>query len=197
MGTYAPAPLVTSALAVQIAADVIQPVLDGMRNEGYPFVGTLFAGLMISPAGEVKVLEFNVRFGDPETQVLMGVIGGDLAELLVSAAQGRIDADALAVQDKHAICVVLAAHGYPGKVRSGDIITGIDEAEKDPNVSVIHAGTKRDSAGNLVTSGGRVLGVTANGATLREAAEHAYAAVAKIHFDGMQFRGDIGHRALR
>jgi phosphoribosylamine--glycine ligase len=197
MGTYAPAPIVTPELAKRIERDVIQPVIDGMRKEGNPFIGTLFAGLMISPSGEAKVLEFNVRFGDPETQVLMGVISGDLAELLVSAAQGNLNADALTVEEKHAICVVLAAHGYPGKVRTGDVITGIDVAERDPNVRVIHAGTKLDTEGRLITAGGRVLGVTAKGDSLRQAAERAYAAVAQIHFDGMQFRRDIGHRALK
>ncbi|MGC4064684.1 MAG: phosphoribosylamine--glycine ligase [Polyangiaceae bacterium] len=197
MGTYAPAPIVTAELSARIEREIIQPVIDGMRNDGYPFVGTLFAGLMISPEGEVKVLEFNVRFGDPETQVLMGVIEGDLAELLVSAAQGRLDASALSVGDEHAICVVLAAYGYPGKVRTGDVIEGIADAQRDPNVRVIHAGTRLDSEGRLVTAGGRVLGVTAHGRSLREAADRAYAAVDKIHFDGMQFRRDIGHRALR
>jgi phosphoribosylamine--glycine ligase len=196
MGTYAPAPVVTPELAKRIEREVIQPVIDGMRAEGNPFIGTLFAGIMVSPQGEPKVLEFNVRFGDPETQVLMGVIQGDLAELLVSAAQGRLDASALSVKDEHAICVVLAAHGYPGQVRKGDVITGVDAAEEDPNVRVIHAGTTLDANGNLVTAGGRVLGVTASGLTLREAAERAYSAVAKIRFDGMQFRRDIGHRAL-
>lgn len=197
MGTYAPAPIVTPELASRIEREVIQPVIDGMRNEGNPFIGTLFAGVMISPSGEAKVLEFNVRFGDPETQVLMGVIAGDLAELLVSAARGQLDPSALTVQPKHAICVVLAAHGYPGKVRTGDVITGIEAAERDPNVRVIHAGTKIDTEGRLVTAGGRVLGVTASGDSLREAARRAYAAVEQIRFDGMQFRRDIGYRALK
>jgi phosphoribosylamine--glycine ligase len=197
MGTYAPAPIVTAELSAQIERDIIQPVIDGMRKEGHPFIGTLFAGLMISKEGEVKVLEFNVRFGDPETQVLMGVLEGDLAELLVSAARGRLDSSALSIRDEHAICVVLAAHGYPGRVRTGDVIDGIADAEQDPHVRVIHAGTRLDTEGRLVTAGGRVLGVTAHGATLREAADRAYAAVEKIHFDGMQYRRDIGHRALR
>lgn len=197
MGTYAPAPVVTPELARRIERELIQPVIDGMRAEGNPFIGTLFAGVMVSPSGEPKLLEFNVRFGDPETQVLMGVIQGDLAELLASAARGQLDASALAVKDEHAICVVLAAHGYPGKVRTGDVITGVESAEADPRVRVIHAGTKLDDEGRLVTAGGRVLGVTASGATLREAAERAYAAVDQIRFDGMQFRRDIGYRALK
>ena len=197
MGTYAPAPLVTPELSARIASEVIQPVLDGMREEGYPFVGTLFAGLMISPAGELKVLEFNVRFGDPETQVLMGVIAGDLAELLVSAARGRLDSSALVVTDSQAICVVLAAHGYPGSVRTGDSISGIADAERIEGVRVVHAGTKLNASGELVTAGGRVLGVTASGRTLHEAATRAYSAVDKISFSGVQFRRDIGHRALK
>jgi len=197
MGTYAPAPLVTPELSARIAGEVIQPVLDGMREEGYPFVGTLFAGLMISPAGELKVLEFNVRFGDPETQVLMGVIAGDLAELLVSAARGRLDSSALVVTDSQAICVVLAAHGYPGSVRTGDGISGIADAERIEGVRVVHAGTKLNASGELVTAGGRVLGVTASGRTLQQAATRAYSAVDKISFSGVQFRRDIGHRALK
>jgi phosphoribosylamine---glycine ligase len=195
MGTYAPAPLVTQALERRIERDVIQPVLDGMRAEGAPFRGTLFAGLMISPAGEAKVLEFNVRFGDPETQVLMAVVGGDLAELLVSAARGRLDSSAVTRLDQHAICVVLAAQGYPGKVRTGDVMEGLDAADQVEGVRVIHAGTNW-SEDKLVTAGGRVLGVTARGATLRQAADRAYAGVARVRFDGMQFRRDIGHRAL-
>lgn len=196
MGTYAPAPLVTEEMSARIAETVIQPVLDGMRAEGSPFVGTLFAGLMISHKGEVKVLEFNVRFGDPETQVLMGILSGDLAELLSSAARGRLDASSVKIKDTHAICVVMAAHGYPGQVRTGDVITGLDEAEKAPSVRVIHAGTKLSPEGTIVTAGGRVLGVTGSGDTLRQAAESAYAAVDKIGFAGAQHRRDIGYRAL-
>jgi phosphoribosylamine--glycine ligase len=195
MGTYAPAPLVSAALEQQIAREIIRPVLDGMRAEGAPFKGTLFAGLMISPRGEAKVLEFNVRFGDPETQVLMGVLGGDLAELLVGAARGRLDPSAVTRRDEHAICVVLAAHGYPGQVRNGDVITGTEQAEATPETRVIHAGTKLAN-GNLVTAGGRVLSVTSRGSSLREAADRAYSAVSRIQFDGMQYRRDIGARAL-
>ncbi len=195
MGTYAPAPLVTKELEERIHREIIQPVLDGMRAEGAPFKGTLFAGLMIASNGEAKVLEFNVRFGDPETQVLMAVVGGDLAELLVSAAQGRLDSSCVRRLDQHAICVVIAAHGYPGKVRSGDLIAGLDAAEGVEGTRVIHAGTKL-AGGKLLTSGGRVLGVTARGDSLRQAADRAYAAVARVEFDGMQYRRDIGHRAL-
>lgn len=195
MGTYAPAPLVTAELEQRILRDIIQPVLDGMRAEGAAFRGTLFAGLMIAPNGDTKVLEFNVRFGDPETQVLMAVLAGDLAELLVGAARGRLDPGVVSRRAEHAICVVLAAHGYPGKVRAGDAISGLDAASDVEGVRVIHAGTKLVD-GALVTAGGRVLGVTARGQSLRQAADRAYAAVERIGFDGAQFRRDIGHRAL-
>lgn len=195
MGTYAPAPLITAALEARIQREIIQPVLDGMRAEGTPFRGTLFAGLMISDSGEPKVLEFNVRFGDPETQVLMAVLGGDLAELLVGAAQGRLDPSAVTRLDQHAICVVLAAAGYPGQVRTGDAISGLELAEAIEGVKVIHAGTKL-VGGSIATSGGRVLGVTARAASLGQAAQRAYAAVAHVRFDGMQYRRDIGFRAL-
>jgi phosphoribosylamine---glycine ligase len=195
MGAYAPAPLVTPELERRIQREIIQPVLDGMRAEGAPFKGTLFAGLMIASEGEAKVLEFNVRFGDPETQVLMATLGGDLAELLVSAARGRLDPNAVRRLDQHAICVVVAAHGYPGQVRTGDAIAGVDAAGAVSGARVVHAGTKL-ADGKLVTSGGRVLGVTARGDSLRQAADRAYAAVQCVKFDGMQFRRDIGHRAL-
>lgn len=195
MGTYAPAPLVTPELEQRIHREIIQPVLDGMRAEGAPFRGTLFAGLMISPDGEAKVLEFNVRFGDPETQVLMAILGGDLAELLVGAAQGRLDSSVVTRLPRHAVCVVLAAHGYPGTVRTGDAIVGADGPSGVPEVRLIHAGTKIMDD-KLVTAGGRVLGVTASGSSLQQAAELAYAAVAQVTFDGMQYRKDIGHRAL-
>lgn len=195
MGTYAPAPLIGPALEARIQREIIQPTLDGLRVEGTPFRGTLFAGLMISESGEPKVLEFNVRFGDPETQVLMAVLDGDFAELLVGAAQGRLDPGSVARMDRHAICVVLAASGYPGKVRNGDQIRGIEAADAMEGVRVVHAGTKVVD-GKPVTCGGRVLGVTARGETLRAAARSAYAAIEHIAFDGMQYRRDIGFRAL-
>lgn len=195
MGTYAPAPLIGPALEARIQREIIQPTLDGLRAEGTPFRGTLFAGLMISESGDPKILEYNVRFGDPETQVLMAVLDGDLAELLVGAAQGRLDPVSVARSERHAICVVLAASGYPGTVRTGDPIHGIQAADAMEGVRVVHAGTKVVD-GRLVTSGGRVLGVTAHGETLRAAAQSAYAAVAHIAFDGMQYRRDIGFRAL-
>jgi phosphoribosylamine--glycine ligase len=195
MGAYAPAPIADAAMMQRVHDEIIQKVLTGMRAEGCPFRGTLFAGLMISKSGVPQVLEFNVRFGDPETQVLMNVIEGDLCELLMSAARGSLDFDAVRVVNRHALCVVLAAAGYPGQVKTGDIIHGIDQARALPHVRVYGAGTGMDGA-NIVTTGGRVLGVTGFGNTLREAANFAYGGVDCIKFEGMQYRRDIGHRAL-
>jgi phosphoribosylamine--glycine ligase len=150
---------------------------------------------MVTPAGEPYLLEFNVRFGDPETQVLMSILDGDLGAALEGAARGNLDSSALRVSSRHALCVVLAASGYPGTPRSGDPISGLDEAALSAGVAVYHAGTRED-AGRIVTSGGRVLGVTGSGETLEDAHARAYGAVARISFPGMQHRRDIGARAL-
>jgi phosphoribosylamine--glycine ligase len=195
MGTYAPAPLVTPALAERIDKEIIQRALAGMAADGNAFQGTLFAGLMITAAGEPYLLEFNVRFGDPETQVLMNVLDGDLAELLSSAAEGKLRPGVVAVAPRHAVCIVLAAPGYPGTPATGSVITGLDRAAEIEGVRVYHAGTRLDPAG-CVTSGGRVLGVTARGATLSEAHERAYRAADAIDFAGKQLRRDIAAHAL-
>jgi len=196
MGTYAPTPLITPALLETIGKTVIEPVLAGMQSEGAPFRGTLFAGMMIEPSGTPRILEFNVRFGDPETQSLVGILDGDLAELLASAARGHLSPEVVRVSARHSLCVVMAAHGYPGQVRTGDRILGLDQAEAVEGVQIFHAGTRLREDGELVTSGGRVLGVTGTGDTLAEAARRAYRAVEQISFDGAQVRRDIGHRAL-
>jgi phosphoribosylamine---glycine ligase len=174
---------------------VMVPTLRGMAGEGRPFRGTLFAGVMVTADEQVRLIEFNVRFGDPETQVLMATIEGDLADVLISAAQGRLDVGALQHGSRHAVCVVLAAQGYPDAPRKGDVISGLDSAAALPGVDVIHAGTALDSTGAVVSAGGRVLGVTASGATLSEAHQAAYRAAQKIHFSGMQYRRDIAGRA--
>jgi len=196
MGTYAPAPLVDERLRAAIAEDVFARALRAMADDGIPYRGTLFAGLMITPAGEPVLLEFNVRFGDPETQVLMNVIDGDLGDVLDAAARGALDTTALRASGEHALCIVLAAAGYPGTPRKGDAIDGIELAEEVPGVRVYHAGTARRE-GRLVTAGGRVLGVTGRGSTLAAARDAAYRAARLIRFDGMQLRSDIGARALR
>lgn len=195
MGTYAPAPVATPKVLAQFEREVMLPVLRGMAAEGRPFKGTLFAGIMVTPDEQVRVIEFNVRFGDPETQVLMATLQGDLADVLVAAAQGRLDAAAFSPPTAHAVCIVLAAQGYPDTPRKADVISGLDDAGSLPGVAVIHAGTALDGSGNVVTAGGRVLGVTASGATLAEAHRRAYAAAQKIHFAGMQYRRDIAARA--
>jgi phosphoribosylamine--glycine ligase len=195
MGTYAPAPLVTEALAERAKREIFEPAVRGMASEGNPYRGVLFAGLMITPSGEPLLLEFNVRFGDPETQVLMQTTRGDLGEALAGAAEGKLDVDALGPSGDHAVCVVLAAAGYPESPRTGDAITGLAEANSTEGVFVFHAGTSRSEAG-IVTAGGRVLGVTARGATLAEAHARAYAAADRIRFEGAQYRRDIAGRAL-
>ncbi|HYQ41012.1 MAG TPA: phosphoribosylamine--glycine ligase [Polyangiaceae bacterium] len=195
MGTYAPAPLVTPALQERIRAEIFERALRGMVADGHPFRGVLFAGLMISETSDISLLEFNVRFGDPETQVLMAVLDGDLAAALAAAARGELRPELLEVSQDHALCIVLAAAGYPEAPRTGDVITGLERANAVPGVQVFHAGTSlRD--GQVVTSGGRVLGVTARGSTLREAHARAYQAADEIAFEGRQFRRDIGARAL-
>jgi phosphoribosylamine--glycine ligase len=175
---------------------IVQPVLDGMYNEGMPFVGCLFCGLMINELGEPSVVEFNVRFGDPETQAVMSVLSADTAALFASAARSSLDATTISsVAIGYACNVVLASAGYPDAFEKGLDISGIDDAESDPYVTVYHAGTK-DADGSLVTNGGRVLGVTAIGDTLEQAVSRSYAAVSKISYDTKYYRTDIAKKAL-
>jgi phosphoribosylamine---glycine ligase len=195
MGTYAPAPVVTPRVMKQFEEQVLVPTLRGMAAEGRPFKGTLFAGIMVTPEEEVRLIEFNVRFGDPETQVLMATLEGDLAATLAAAARGQLDTSSLRASGEHAVCVVLGASGYPDTPRKGDVIDGLADAAKLPGVTVIHSGTALDAFGNVVTAGGRVLGVTGRGATLKEAHTRAYQAVHRIGFAGMQYRRDIAGRA--
>ncbi|HYP86975.1 MAG TPA: phosphoribosylamine--glycine ligase [Polyangiaceae bacterium] len=195
MGTYAPAPVVTPEVMQRFEAQVVIPTLRGMAAEGRPFRGTLFAGIMVTAEQQVRLIEFNVRFGDPETQVLMATLEGDLAEVLAAAARGQLEPSALRASGKHAVCVVLAAHGYPDTPRKGDVISGLGAAGQLEGVNVLHAGTALDAAGNVTVAGGRVLGVTGHGATLAEAHRLAYEAVRKIDFAGMQYRRDIAGRA--
>jgi phosphoribosylamine--glycine ligase len=194
MGAYCDSRILTSAQTSDILERVMLPVIDGMRREGRPFTGFLYAGLMMTAAG-IKVLEFNVRLGDPETQALMHRLDCDLAPLLMAAARGELQGVAAAWHAAPSVCVVMASAGYPATPRTGDAITGIAEAEA-LGATVFHAGTK--VAGNeLVTSGGRVLGVTASGDDLSAAIQRSYAAVEKIRFEGMHFRRDIGGKGLK
>lgn len=196
MGTYGPAPVVNATVAQRVSRDIIAKIVDGMRAEGRPFVGVIFAGLMIGSGGEPALIEINVRFGDPETQVLVNLIDGDFYGLLRSAAEGELKPELVRVVDgRAALCVVMAAAGYPATPRLGDVITGVAEAELVNGVSVYHAGTRAEGDA-VVTSGGRVLGVTAVGDSLAEAKKRAYEGCERIQFAGAQYRRDIGFRAL-
>ena len=194
MGAYSPAPVLSPELEKEVREKVIEPILKGMKEEGYPFKGVLYAGLMVTPEG-VKVLEFNVRFGDPEAQAILRRLESDLFEVCQSVVEGRL-VEQLKWRPESSICVVLASRGYPGKYEKGKVITGIEEAEKVPSVVVFHAGTKVED-GKLVTNGGRVLNVTALGKDLKEARERVYRAIEKIHFEGMHYRKDIGLKGLK
>ncbi len=194
MGAFSPTPLATPELMRMTIDQVVQPVLDGMRAEGDPYTGFLYASLMLTPNGP-KVIEFNVRFGDPEAQVVMPIIKGPLAQTLLDAAKGRLNGGTLGVTTDRAVGVVLASRGYPGHVETGHFIGGLDEAEKVPGVLVFHAGTAMQD-GRLTTAGGRVLTVVGRGPTFKQAMARAYEAAKMIEFDGMQYRHDIGRKAL-
>ena len=194
MGAYSPAPVLDAALAGQIVRTVLEPTIRAMSSEGRPYRGVLFAGLMLTAAG-VRVLEYNVRFGDPECQVLMPRLAGDVLPLFQAVAAGRGLPASVEWAPEAAVCVVLASGGYPGAYPTGLPIEGVERAEGHPGVTVFHAGTAlRD--GRLQTAGGRVLGVTALGADIPSAIAAAYAGVGEIRFDRMHYRRDIGHRAL-
>ncbi|MDP2752515.1 MAG: phosphoribosylamine--glycine ligase, partial [Rhodocyclaceae bacterium] len=193
MGAYSPAPVVTPEIHARALREVIMPTLRGMAAEGIPYTGFLYAGLMIRPDGTLRVLEFNCRMGDPETQPIMLRLKSNFVHLLEAAIDARLDEVETEWDRRHALGVVLAASGYPESPRKGDVITGLDQPLDD--LQVFHAGTAEQD-GQVVTSGGRVLCVTALGETVREAKTRAYERVESIHFAGMQYRHDIGYRAL-
>jgi phosphoribosylamine--glycine ligase len=194
MGAYSPAPVVTPELHARVVREIIQPVLAGMAGEGHRYTGFLYAGLMIDGTGNLRVLEFNCRLGDPETQPIMLRLKSDLLLLVEHALAGTLDRASADWDRRPALGVVLAAAGYPDEPRKGDEIGGIPKGAED--CRIFHAGTKLDGR-RVVTNGGRVLCVTALGDSLKTARARAYEAVDAIRFDGMQFRKDIGHRALR
>jgi phosphoribosylamine--glycine ligase len=195
MGAYSPCPVMTDALAAEIEGKIVRPTVTAMKAEGRPFTGILFAGLMITAAGP-KVVEFNVRFGDPECQVLLMRLRSDLLPALVAACDGLIDTFDLRWYDEVALTVVMAPKGYPGSYEKGTEIRGIATAEADDRVKVFHAGTARSADGKLVASGGRTLNVTALGDSVTDAQRRAYAAVDKIDWPGGFCRRDIGWRAV-
>jgi phosphoribosylamine--glycine ligase len=196
MGAYAPAPVVDEGVEKKILERVVHPAIRGLASEGMPYRGVLFVGLMIEESGNPKVIEFNVRFGDPETQPLLMQMESDLVPLLDGAARGQLDRVPPPQARGAAVCVVLASEGYPRAYPKGRAITGLDDVAGDEDVVVFHAGTRRGGAGGFETTGGRVLGVTARADTVAEARDRAYRAADRIAFAGMQRRGDIAARAL-
>ncbi|MGD8576501.1 MAG: phosphoribosylamine--glycine ligase [Thiohalophilus sp.] len=194
MGAYSPAPVVTQEIHDRVMREVIEPTVRGMAAEGHPYTGFLYAGLMIGPDGTLKVLEYNCRFGDPETQPIMMRLRSDLVTLCEAALDGRLDQVGNIDWDpRAALGVVLAAGGYPGSYRKGDVIQGIPEATEDGKV--FHAGTA-EKDGQVITSGGRVLCAVGLGQSVTEAQQRAYALVRDIHWDGVYYRTDIGYRAI-
>jgi phosphoribosylamine--glycine ligase len=194
MGAFAPSPLVDAALQTRIMHEIVNPVIAGMAAEGQPFRGFLYVGLMLTATGP-KVIEFNVRLGDPEAQVILPLVDEPLLPILVAAATGELRQSMCRLGRDRLVGIVLASRGYPETSESGRAIAGLDEAERMPGVTVYHAGTAR-RGGRLVTAGGRVLTVVGRGAEFSEAIARAYAGAAEISFDGMQYRKDIGRKAL-
>lgn len=194
MGAYSPAPVVTPVIHDRICSEVIEPALKGMVADGCPFEGFLYAGLMISPEGGLKVLEFNTRMGDPETQPILFRLESELLELLDAAVDGKLEQAQVRWNPEPAIGVVMAAQGYPASARKNDRISGLGEVQA--SAKVFHAGTSLNETGDVVTSGGRVLCVVATGADIRKAQAAAYENVEKISWDGAQYRKDIAYRAI-
>jgi phosphoribosylamine--glycine ligase len=194
MGTYAPAPVATPSILAEIHAKTLQPSIDGMKSERFPFIGCLFTGFMLTAQGP-RLLEYNVRFGDPESQSCLPLLESDLAELMVACCDGTLSSQSLEISSKSACTVVVAAGGYPGSYAKG---TAMDVKTPDEEgMFIFHAGTGLSAEGQLKTSGGRVIASTATGRTLREAVDRAYKGVEAIKFEGMQYRKDIAHRALK
>jgi phosphoribosylamine--glycine ligase len=195
MGAYSPAPVVTEALCREVMEEVMKPAVAAMAEAGRPYRGALYAGLMIDETGKVKVLEFNARLGDPEAQPLMVRLKSDIVPVLEAVVDGDISGISLDWDPRPAVCVVMASKGYPRSYKSGMEIQGLELARAMPDTVVFHAGTRREN-GRLVTAGGRVLGVTCLGETIRDAIDKAYRAVESIAWDGVHYRKDIGRRAL-
>ncbi len=195
MGAYSPAPVITPAVHQKVMERIMRPVVEGMKDMGHPFKGVIYAGLMIKEE-EPKVLEFNVRFGDPEAQPILMRMESDLVPALVASIEGGLDQVEITYKRQAAVCVVMASGGYPGKYEKGFVIEGLDQVENMECVKVFHAGTA-EKDGKIVTNGGRVLGVTALGGTIKEAINQAYEAVERIYWPGVHYRKDIGAKALK
>ncbi|MDP3297678.1 MAG: phosphoribosylamine--glycine ligase [Thermodesulfovibrionia bacterium] len=195
MGAYSPAPIITESLEADIMKNIIKPVIKGLAKERINYRGIIYAGLMICD-GKPYVLEFNCRFGDPEAQPVLMRLDSDLFDALKAASEGKLKDIKLSWKNDASVCVVLTSKGYPGSYEKGKVIKGLDSLKNRDDLMVFHAGTSVDDKG-FVTSGGRVLGVTALGKDIRSAKENAYQAIKKIHFDGMHYRKDIGDKAIR
>lgn len=195
MGAYSPAPVVTDDIMNQITKEILVPLVDGMNRNGTPYKGVLYAGVMITPGGP-RVLEFNVRFGDPETQPILMRLKSDLLSVMLAVCDGTLDEITLEWDPRPAVCVVMASGGYPDHYEKGKVITGLEQAEELHDVVVFHAGTAQKD-GSVVTNGGRVLGVTATGDSIADAKKKAYEAVDKIKFEGVYFRRDIADKAIK
>ena len=194
MGAYAPVPFVDTALIQKIRETILEPTVRGMAKDGNPYRGVLYAGLMLTDDGP-KVIEFNCRFGDPETQVILPLIQSDLLDVMMTTIEGTLENYRLKLLDQSAVCVIMASEGYPGSYEKGKEITGLDQ-DFGEDTLIFHAGTRRRN-GKLVTHGGRVLGVTHLASSLKEAMEGAYRAVKSIHFEGAYYRKDIGKKGLK
>jgi phosphoribosylamine--glycine ligase len=197
MGAYAPAPVVTHEVLAQVERDIIGPTLRGMRESGNPYRGCLYCGLMIKD-NEAKVIEFNCRFGDPETQVVIPLLDGDLADILMSVAERRLDPKSVKQHPASSVCVVMASGGYPDDYQTGKPIQGLERIKPEEGLVVFHAGTRSEGQ-QVLSSGGRVLGVTAIGYAhdLKDTVRAAYRGVGTLTFDGAYYRSDIALRALR
>jgi phosphoribosylamine--glycine ligase len=195
MGAYSPAPVVTEEILKYVKENVFKKMIDGMRKEGAPFVGVLYAGIMITRDGP-KVLEFNVRFGDPETQPIMMRLKTDLIDIIENILEGKLDKIKIEWDGRAAVCVVLSSKGYPGAYEKGKEITGLNDASSVDDAVVFHAGTALKD-GKIVTSGGRVLGVTAMADTIKSAIDRAYQVVHMVSFEGKHYRSDIGRKAIQ
>ncbi|MBC7807716.1 MAG: phosphoribosylamine--glycine ligase, partial [Akkermansiaceae bacterium] len=195
MGAYAPVPVAPQSVIDTVVNTMIRPAVEAIRETGIPYRGVLYAGVMLTPTGP-QCLEFNCRFGDPETQVLMPLLTSDLAAILSAVADVELDKVPVTFADRAAVCVVLASGGYPGPYETGKPIKGLDAAGNMDAVAVYHAGTNRNEAGETVTDGGRVLGVTATGESFHEARARVYAAVKKVSFENSFYRSDIGAKAI-
>ncbi|MDR3708377.1 MAG: phosphoribosylamine--glycine ligase [Capsulimonadaceae bacterium] len=196
MGAYAPTPFFTQEMVDRALEIVLKPAVAAIKSTGIPYKGVLYAGLMVEPDGNIKVLEFNCRFGDPETEVVLPLLDTDLMDIMVAVADATLRDIELRWRDGTAVTVVMASGGYPGSYEKGKVIDGLEQVQELSDVVIFHSGTERDASGSIVTGGGRVLSVTGVGSDFNQARARAYAAVRAVHFEGAHYRTDIGHQAM-